>query len=37
MDVVMAISNVPTDKTKDLNKPFTDIKIVSIEVSFDKS
>jgi len=34
MDVVMAISSVATDKTKDLNKPLVDIKIVNIELSF---
>jgi peptidylprolyl isomerase domain and WD repeat-containing protein 1 len=34
MDVVLSISTVPTDKTRDLNKPFTDIKIINIEVNF---
>lgn len=34
MDIVMAISHVPVNKAKDLNKPFEDIKIINIEISF---
>jgi peptidylprolyl isomerase domain and WD repeat-containing protein 1 len=34
MDVVLAISQVPVNKAKDLNKPFEDIKIINIEVTF---
>lgn len=34
MDVVLAISHVPVNKAKDLNKPFEDIKIINIEISF---
>jgi peptidylprolyl isomerase domain and WD repeat-containing protein 1 len=34
MDVALAISQVPVNRAKELNKPFEDIKIINIEMIF---